>query len=230
MNIIAIVYARYNSQRLPGKVLFQIGEDTILGTCVNKLKKIPKIKIFVATSYEETDSPIVEWCIENEIDYYRGDLGNVAKRTYDLLLEYPCDAFLRINADSPFLQPDLLMRAIQCYASEPNHDLVTNIADRTYPYGIAVELVKADSYKKYYQQFDEKLRDHEHITQFFYRNSHIFQVKNLYGETNLSHERWVLDTPEDWNKIRDLFTAYGDVFSYNTEQLHKLIQNPSKIN
>src|SRR5690606_34983304 len=92
MNINAIVFARYNSSRLPGKVLYKLGSKTILGYCIDKLKNIPNIGIVVATSREESDSPIIDWCITNNVDFFRGDLKNVASRTYNCLLQKPCDA------------------------------------------------------------------------------------------------------------------------------------------
>lgn len=215
--MLAIVYARYNSNRLPGKVLFEIGGDTILGRCVRKLKEVDGLRIVIATSNVQSDDPIVDWAAKSSVDVFRGDLDNVALRTKQCLQEFDCEAFFRVNADSPFLQPSLVNIAKSRYQGNPSSDIVSNILERTYPYGIAVELVKTSTFLKFVGQFNAQ--ESEHITSFFYKYADQFKIESLKLGEDLSKYRFVLDTPEDWSDLQRLYDFDKRIFDYNIADL-----------
>lgn len=214
---IAIVYARYNSSRLPGKVLYQIGGSTIIGHCIKKLQQLNGLRIVVATSSEATDDPISEWAQEKSIDVERGDLFNVAMRTVKCLEARECDTFFRINADSPFLQTELLQQAFRSFYEHKDVDLVSNIVNRTYPYGIAVELVNAGSFLRSVKNFDNA--ETEHITTHFYKRIQDYRVISLTNQEDLSQERFVIDTGEDWADMQQLYSFDRNIFEYNISDL-----------
>ena len=55
--MLAVIQARLNSQRLPGKALRMLGKKNILERTINRLKQSKKITtVVVATSTEKTDS------------------------------------------------------------------------------------------------------------------------------------------------------------------------------
>ena len=54
MNIVAIIQARMGSSRLPGKVLMDLGGETVLGRVVRRLRRSRQIsKIVVATTTDQ---------------------------------------------------------------------------------------------------------------------------------------------------------------------------------
>lgn len=221
MIINAIIFARINSSRLPGKVLYQIGGKTVLGHCVKKLKKIKEItNIVVATSNEKTDDPIAEWCENKAISFFRGDLENVSKRTVDCLRQYPCEAFFRINADSPFIQINLLKDGIKIMKENLSIDIVTNLMPRSYPYGIAVELIKSNTFTEHVHNFEKT--ENEHITQYFYKKRSLFHIKNLKQTPDFSKDRWVLDTVKDWEDIKNLYKDHPNLFDLGIKELHQI--------
>ena len=69
-----IVQARMGSSRLPGKVLKKIQNRTILDYVISQIKFSKKInKIVIATTTNENDKIIVDFCIEKNILYFRGN-------------------------------------------------------------------------------------------------------------------------------------------------------------
>ena len=91
------------SNRLPGKVLKKIDNETILEKILNSLKKCKNInETIIATSKDNSDNKIVNFCKKKKIQYYRGDLQNVASRFYEILKIKKSDFFIRTCADSPF--------------------------------------------------------------------------------------------------------------------------------
>ena len=111
-----IIQARYSSKRLPGKVLKKIGGITILERVYNQVKKSKKItKIIIATSKHPTDKNIVKFCNEKKISYFCGPLNNVYKRFYLIIKNQNCKSFVRISADSPFIDPKLIDKGINLF-------------------------------------------------------------------------------------------------------------------
>jgi spore coat polysaccharide biosynthesis protein SpsF len=223
MKFNALIFARYNSSRLPGKVLFELGNTTILGIVVKKLAKIDGVHTIVATSDRATDDPIARWCAANNVDIFRGDLDNVADRTDKCLQANPCEAFFRINADSPFLQPDLLKKALSTYQEDTKPDLVTNILERTFPYGIAVELIGHKVFSDHVRNFTGD--QSEHITSYFYANKEKFTIRNIRNNVDQSMYKFVLDTPEDWEQLKDLYEADETIFDHNYLELITINKN-----
>ena len=72
--IIAIIQARMGSKRLPGKVLLKLNSSPLLMYQYNRVNKSKLIsKIIIATSSKEIDNPIVDFCINNDINYFRDE-------------------------------------------------------------------------------------------------------------------------------------------------------------
>ena len=72
------------SERLPGKVLKKIGNETVLSHVINRVTKIKHIdNVVVATTKLKTDNKIEEYCTKSNINFFRGDSENVLKRYYE---------------------------------------------------------------------------------------------------------------------------------------------------
>ena len=103
--MIAIIQARNSSKRLPNKCMFFYKNKYVLERVINCIKKSKKIKrIIVATSKRKEDDSIERFCKKKNIKVYRGSLNNVLSRFYDILKTNKCNYFLRVCADSPFLE------------------------------------------------------------------------------------------------------------------------------
>ena len=69
------------SERLPGKVLKKIGNDTVLSHVIKRVNKIKDLdNVVVATTKLKADNKIEEYCIKSNVNYFRGHNENVLKR------------------------------------------------------------------------------------------------------------------------------------------------------
>ena len=135
MKIGAIIQARMSSERLPGKVLQQIAGKPMLQYLLERLEHCEVLDgLVVATSVDESDTPITSFCQRYGVSCYRGDLNNVAGRFNDVLDSYGFDAFVRINGDSPLLDQRLVDKAVELF-KQHEADLATNALVRSYPKG-----------------------------------------------------------------------------------------------
>ena len=120
--IVALIPSRLESKRLPGKVLYSTheGEKVLLSIYRRLEKSLFLDEIIILTSSESSDDPIQDLCKQEGLKYMRGPLENVYKRFSMALAEYPCSAFLRICADSPFVNIPMIDHAICNFYEKKN--------------------------------------------------------------------------------------------------------------
>ena len=194
--MLTIIQARFSSKRLRGKVLKKILNQSILKRVITRALKSKKInKVIVATSTHKSDDKIFKFCLDNQIDCYRGDLNDVWKRFVDILKINKAKSFVRICADSPFIHNELLDKGIKIF-KRSKFDIVTNIFPRSYPKGQSIEIFKSSVLIKNYS----KLRSNyfkEHFPKFFYKNYKKFKIKNFKYKSNESFINLSIDTKND---------------------------------
>ena len=204
MTTIAIIQARMTSTRLPGKVLKPLGSMPILGWIHRAASHIHDIdKVVIATSDDTSDDPIIEWCINNGIDYHRGSLDDVLQRYIKTAEAYDADIIMRLTADCPLLDPDVCAEVLQLLKST-RADYASNIILRTWPIGLDCEACTFDTLKKA-DEHATTTYDREHVTPYIYQHQDQFHIENLACPSpNLGKERLTLDYPEDYMLLQSL--------------------------
>lgn len=201
-----IVLCRYSSSRLPGKILKEINGKPLLQHIIERLKKTCVENIIVATSNEKSDQPIVDFCSRNNIDYFIGDLHNVADRFAKCCEAYSLDYGIRINGDNLFIDPFTIDQMVKI-AQENSFNLVTNVPGRTFPHGMSVEIVNVSFYQESLKLFKED-KYKEHVTLYFYENP----TENTYTFINEQYSikkkiNLAVDTPEDFILVSKMMEA-----------------------
>ena len=198
----AIIVARMDSRRFPGKVLHPILGRPMLWHVAQICRQVRALegRIIIATTTRSIDNPIARFAFDHELRIFRGDTDDVARRLSDCSRFARWDAFFRVNADSPCLQPDLLDQAAAIYTSG-ELDLVTNLHPRSFPYGVSVELLRASTFAQACLRFDG--RNHrEHATLYYYEHAQEFRIHNIANPaSNTPLPSLTLDMPEDLARI-----------------------------
>ena len=207
---VAIVQARMSSKRLPGKVLREIDGKPLLGYVIESLQNCNRLAgIVVATSNEESDTAIVEFCKQNGVKYFCGPLEDVASRFLGVALNYDLYSFVRISGDSPIIDPMLVDHAVGIFVDN-GYDVVTNIFPRTYPPGMSVEVIRASVFLDAVQKY-VSAEQKEHVTSYFYENNNAFTICNIESNSSLPPVSLAVDTAQDFEimtrVIRDMDKA-----------------------
>jgi len=189
-----------SSQRLPGKMLVNLNGQSLLRRVVDRVGKSKKVSnLIVATSDQECDQAIEEFCFREGVRHYRGSLDDVADRFRKIIQEERVRSFVRICGDSPLLDPALVDQAID-YFDYDNLDLVSNILLRTYPKGQSVEVIRSDAFCKAYKMLKSN-DQREHVTKVFYENPHVFRILSFTSGMDLGRINLCIDTYEDVVRI-----------------------------
>ena len=172
---IAIIQARLTSTRLPGKVMEKIGNDTMLNRIVDIVSPLWGIDLTVVAAPHE---------IQTKAPVFIGSEEDVLDRYYQCAKHYKADTIVRITADCPMLDPEIISFAL------------TYFALRKFPYihiapvdGLDVEIFSMEILEEAWKNTNNTTdkNDREHVTPYMKR------------ATKLS-----VDTKEELEKVRKL--------------------------
>jgi spore coat polysaccharide biosynthesis protein SpsF len=177
--------------------------------------------VVVATSTDPSDDPIESFCAERGVDCVRGSLENVAERFCEAAQRQELDAFVRLCADSPLLDPTLIDQAVAEYRSG-GADLVSTVSARSFPPGQSVEVISAPVFAEVVPQMSRA--DHrEHVTSYFYDHRKGFKIKAIRSDHDGGDVDFAIDTPRDLERFRALVAAMDRPhWSYGLAELIEL--------
>ena len=203
-----------SSRRFPGKVLAPFkGQPLIRHVLAAVEYALPSVHIVVATSIERPDDPLASYLSTLGVTVFRGPLDNVFERFRMCVFEHPCDWFLRLSADSPFLD-GCVLQAVVDHVESADCDLVTTIFPRTFPIGQNAELIRVSTFMTI-EAGELSADDREHVTTFFYRSPDRFRIVNVEsGNPQLGELSLAVDTVEDLHRLERLSEAETRKFSY----------------
>lgn len=213
MRALGIVQARLSSTRLPGKVLLELGGQTVLSRVVTGARSYCS-DVVVATSDDASDDALQSECRRLGVACVRGSLADVFARFTKVLCrpEHADVAwFFRITADCPLHSATLGRKLLAAAAEEPHSDYLY-LADDELPRGLAPELVRRAAFDSV---DGSRLSDDErqHVTLPFYRAGSSFVARKLSVPAELAHPelRLTLDYADDATLFRALFAVEQDM-------------------
>jgi spore coat polysaccharide biosynthesis protein SpsF len=200
MKIGALVQARMQSTRAPGKVLRPLAGRPLLAYLLERLERARGLDLVaVATSDEAADDALEAFCTEHGVACHRGPLEDVTGRFVEAARRFELDALVRVNGDSAFLDQDLVTSGVELFRAA-EVDLVTNVFPRSFPVGESVEVISAPTLEGVHAE-TSRPEDLEHVTQFFYRHPDRFRIVTFSAEEDHSGESLAFDHPEDAGEI-----------------------------
>lgn len=204
----AIIVARMGSKRLPGKALRTALGWPMIEIVARRLflAGFTRERVVVATTDQLRDRELVDWCRSFGLEAFRGDEDDVAARCLACAEWRGWRAFARVNGDSPFV-PGRLIHAALAEVEKRGSSFVTNLAPRSFPYGVSVEVIDTAMYRDSLSAM--RPDEAEHVTLHLYR-ALPERHKNLVCEAgDLSSIRLTVDTAADEVRINTLLAGAG---------------------
>lgn len=192
LNKIAIIQARMSSSRLPGKVMQDIAGKPMLQQVINRSKQARMIdRIVVATTNDPSDDILEQFCQKQALPCHRGSLADVLDRFYQAARLYQADVIIRLTADCPLIDPEIIDRTISAFLSKPDisypadasilpdtalpnpslFDFAANRLpppwQRTLPIGLDVEVCSFDALQQACKKADQHYQ-REHVMPYLY--------------------------------------------------------------
>jgi len=190
--------------RLPGKPLAEVMGRPLLSYLLERVKRAKQIdEVVVATTTNPLDVQIVELCKKEGISYFRGSEEDVLERYYQAAEAHGADAVVRITADCPLIDPEVIDRVVAAFL-DSSHDYLSNTIERSYPRGLDVEAFTFEALEKA-ARFSSKPDEREHVTLHMYRHPDRFSIGSLKQKEDSSEYRLTVDTEEDFELVRKIF-------------------------
>jgi spore coat polysaccharide biosynthesis protein SpsF len=228
MKTTAIVQARMGSSRLPGKVLIDLGGETVLARVVRRLRRSALLdNIMVATTHSTMDDAIVNECQRLAVSCFRGSEDDVLDRYYQAAQVSQADVLVRITSDCPLIDPGLVDKTIRAFHDQ-RADYASNTIALTYPRGLDTEVFSRAALGRAWAEA-RKSYEREHVTPYFYEHPELFHIVSTSGSTDYSRYRWTLDTPEDLVLIRKIFTGFGNKDDFEWQQVIALMEKKPEL-
>lgn len=211
MTIAAIIQARVGSTRLPGKVLRPLCGKTILAHVIDRVRASDAIDaIVVATTDRPADDAIDALVPPLGATLFRGSEEDVLARLYFAGRAAKADTIVRVTADCPLFDGHLLHAMIEDFTSQRRRgapvDYLSNTLNRTYPRGLDAEIIDFAALERAHREAKQPF-EREHVTPYIYGHPEWFALRSYTGTSDLSRQRWTLDTEEDWRLIEAIYAA-----------------------
>jgi spore coat polysaccharide biosynthesis protein SpsF len=197
------------SSRLPGKVLLDISGRPMLWYVVQRTRAAHTLNdVIVATTTEPADELIVDFCREHNISCFRGSEKDVLDRYYQAALESRAEAVVRITSDCPLIDPEIIDKTVRAFW-ETKPDYASNTRVRTYPRGLDTEVM---AFTALQTAWNEAVHPYQrsHVTPYLYENPACFRILPVTGDEDHSDYRWTVDTPEDLEFVRAVYSRFED--------------------
>jgi spore coat polysaccharide biosynthesis protein SpsF len=216
--ILGIVQARLGSTRLPEKVLAEIEGYTLIEHVLRRSAAAKRVdKVVVATTNRPEDDRLEKFVRESfGFEVFRGSTDDVLDRFFRCAAPYSPELIVRITADDPLKDPEIIDRAVKIQLDDPTLDYCSNTIKPTFPEGFDIETFRFSALAT--AASEARLpSEREHVTPFIWKRPGRFRIKNFEHDEDLSRWRLTVDKPADLELMRAIFralSARGTLFSY----------------
>ena len=218
MSVIAIVQARMNSTRLPGKVMKPLVGYTVLQTICERVAAAKRVdRVIVATSMNKPDVAISRACYDMAIPYFRGSEDDVLDRVYQAAVAFQADYIVDITADCPLVDPVHIDRIVSelvgtSRSYQPRDldnscfDYVSNCWQREWPDGLDVQAYTFNALEKIWKS-KTSVREHVGWNIPEQAGDLGLNCRQICAPKRYRHPEWglTLDEPQDYDLLKRLF-------------------------
>ena len=193
--------------KMPGKVLMKLEGKPVLWHVASRVSRSSYVDdVVVATTFKKEDLEIVKYCSSNGIRIFTGSEDDVLDRYYQA---------------AKLFKPDNVIR-------KDDNDYTSNTIEETFPDGLDCEIMKfsvlEDTWKKAVMASER-----EHVTQYIIKNNK-YKLGCVLSPVNRKNERWTLDTAEDYNFIKKIFSRFYSVNpEFGSEDIYAFLDSEPEL-
>ncbi len=224
MKTVAIIQARMGSTRLPGKVLLDLAGETVLQRVVQRSRRSKLVHdIIIATTTQVEDDVLENECKRLGVQCFHGSKDDVLDRYYHAARSSAADIIVRITADCPFVDPELIDETIALLRREEADYSATDVP-ATIPRGTDVEAFTFPVLERGWLESSQP-HEREHVTPYFYQHPELFRLATLKSELDCQKYRWTLDTPDDLTLLREIAREFKGNCTFTWREIVALMKH-----
>ena len=215
------------STRLPGKILMSVGDDyTVLGLCVNRARKSKSASVVaVLTTVDESDDLTFAESSRIGAPCFRGPENDVLSRYFMAAESLKADIIVRVTADCPFIDPELIDSAVQALVSNGG-DYFCNQDPNVYPDGMDVDVFTMNMLTRANNEANSKY-DREHVTP--YMKKICKPIKKASPKENHAFLRITVDEIEDLEVARLVYSNHSDPTTVSCQEIVEFLLGNEEV-
>jgi spore coat polysaccharide biosynthesis protein SpsF len=183
---------------------------------VRRVRGAPSIdEIVVAVPDADTDEALRQCCRDHDISVFAGSEEDVLDRFYGAAKQFGGDPVLRITADCPLVDPQVLELLLAMYRKgEYDHVGVVagagavGVQTGSFPDGLDAECFSFAALEHAWSKADDP-RDREHVTRYIWRQRDKFRCGRLFADSSFPDVRLTVDHPKDFELACLIYDALG---------------------
>lgn len=212
MDISILIQARLSSSRLPGKILYRLGNKNF--DCINLIHKRlsdfkNKTDISLITTTLKCDDCIEFIARENNLKCFRGSQEDVLERYFNAAKKFGSKTIVRLTSDCPLIDQKEVKRVLDIHKNNNNDYTTNSFEGSSIIDGFDVEVFSFKALEKAYYEASLP-SEREHVT-FYFKKNNKFKVEFTDPNLKLPYTRLTLDTPEDFKAISILINNIDDI-------------------
>lgn len=216
--VVAVIQVRMGSTRLPKKVQLPMHGKTAMEWMKYRLSFCTEIdQVVVSTADTEENDPIEEMAQELALPCYRGSEHDLVDRLYQTAQVFDAGAIVRITADCPLVDPDIIDALVRIYRQdEEAYDHITNNFPPSYPHGLDAEVMPIRTLQHLHDTVTSPLY-REWLTTTILEHPESYRIYNMSLGTDMTHIRITVDYQEDLTLLDRVFSLLhtdGHIFGY----------------
>jgi spore coat polysaccharide biosynthesis protein SpsF len=222
--IIAMIQARLGSTRFNEKIMHIVNGKTLLMHCYERVKQ-SKLVDRVSVLIPKKDYFLLDYCLNNNIEVFRGPEHDVLKRFYNANKRYKADHIVRITSDCPLIDPYVIDESIHYHLLNKS-EITTNsmLGKESYPDGMDVTVFTKETLERLNNEATGKHR--EHVTSYAMENKDKYDFTVVPNLMDLSRYRLTLDYYEDFLLINNIIDHFGEKSPSMQDIVEYLNDNP----
>jgi spore coat polysaccharide biosynthesis protein SpsF (cytidylyltransferase family) len=147
--ILTVLQARMNAPGLPGKALMPLVRAPLIVRQIERMARARRIdKIVVVTTTASEDDAIEATARREAIPVHRGPANDELARLIGALDAHPVDHVLRLEADSPLVDPEVLDATLDLHLTEKADHTTNRSPGAAWPAGQGAEVITAQGLRQ----------------------------------------------------------------------------------
>lgn len=196
--VVAIIPARSDSSRLPGKHLREVGGQPMIYYLVDRLLGMPQVdEVVVATTARKEDENLAQVSRELGAQVYKGSLEDVTGRFAGAARAFGAEIVVKANGDNPLQAPEVISAGINQLIKQ-GVDLKTGRHAYTgLPVGVGAEVLSREAVEWLDSKTPELFREDSTRYAFEAEGKLIWAPIDVPGEWKGSEQSITVDTMDD---------------------------------
>jgi spore coat polysaccharide biosynthesis protein SpsF len=190
------------STRLPGKILKPLAGKPALWHLLDRLGRCQFIaQRVVATTTDPKDDVVEQFCDRMGVECSRGSEADVLDRYYHAAETFEADPILRITADCPAIDPEVVDEVIAGYFAG-DYDVYGLGGE--FPDGLDCAIYSRRGLERCWREATLP-HEREHVQPYMDKHPEVFRSGRLRKFQGLAHHRWTLDDEDDYTLLSSIF-------------------------